>query len=152
MEPVQNMRGAGCHHARQSAHAVATVGQHRNGRGPRQVRQNRAKPAVGPFILAGDEAEVAVIAAGGHGLADHDLEIAFFVIPVPDVAAIDANHDRGIDASEYGNLVLVKNAGKGAPPLARFDADGNGKLAFPEYVKLVEALAPRQAAGPGATK
>lgn len=67
-------------------------------------------------------------------------------------AAIDANHDRGIDASEYGNLVLVKNAGKGAPPLARFDADGNSKLAFPEYVKLVEALAPRQAADPGATK
>ncbi len=67
-------------------------------------------------------------------------------------AAIDANRDGGLDAGEYANLVLVKNAGRAAPPLARFDANADGKLAFPEYVKLVEALAPRQATGPGATK
>lgn len=67
-------------------------------------------------------------------------------------AAIDANHDGAIDASEYGNLVLIKQAGKAAPPLARFDANGDGKLEFPEYVKLVQALAPQQDAGKGGKK
>ncbi len=67
-------------------------------------------------------------------------------------ATIDANYDRGIDASEYRNLVLVRNAGKEAPPLARFDADGSGKLEFAEYVRLVEALAPKSPAGRGAGK
>jgi hypothetical protein len=42
--------------------------------------------------------------------------------------------------------MLVKNAGKAAPPLARFDADGDGKLEFAEYVRLVETLAPQQQA------
>ena len=61
-------------------------------------------------------------------------------------AALDANHDGAIDASEYGNLVLIKNAGKNAPPLARFDANADGKLAFGEYLKLVETLAPKESA------
>ena len=56
-------------------------------------------------------------------------------------ASIDANHDGGIDATEYANLVLIKQAGKAAPPLARFDANANTKLEFAEYVKLFEALA-----------
>jgi len=58
-------------------------------------------------------------------------------------AAIDANNNRAIDPNEFTNLVLVKNAGRNAPPLSRFDANGNGKLEFGEYVKLVEALAPK---------
>lgn len=66
-------------------------------------------------------------------------------------AAIDANHDRMIDAGEYANLLLIKESGKSAPPLAGFDADGNGKLGFDEYVKLVETLAPQQS-GKGTTK
>ncbi|TCT25217.1 EF-hand domain-containing protein [Thermomonas haemolytica] len=67
-------------------------------------------------------------------------------------AAIDANHDGAIDASEYGNLVLIKQAGKAAPQLARFDANGDGKLEFAEYVKLVQTLAPQQDAGKGGKK
>ncbi|MCR6495111.1 hypothetical protein LJB71_01835 [Thermomonas sp. S9] len=67
-------------------------------------------------------------------------------------AALDTNHDGAIDASEYGNLVLIKQAGKAAPPLARFDANGDGKLEFVEYVKLVQALAPPQDAGKGGKK
>ena len=67
-------------------------------------------------------------------------------------AAIDSNRDGGLDAAEYANLVLVKNAGRAAPPLAQFDVDGNGKLAFAEYVKLVEALAPRPASGKDAPR
>jgi Ca2+-binding EF-hand superfamily protein len=59
-------------------------------------------------------------------------------------AAIDADHDRAIDAHEYANLVLVERAGKAAPPLARFDADGDGRLEFAEYARLVATLAPRE--------
>ena len=66
-------------------------------------------------------------------------------------ATIDANHSGAIDPTEYPNLVLIKNAGRNAPPLSRFDANGNGKLEFGEYVKLVEALSPRpQAQQPAA--
>jgi hypothetical protein len=35
-----------------------------------------------------------VIAPQGHRLADDDLEVALFVVPVPDVAAINADDDR----------------------------------------------------------
>lgn len=63
---------------------------------------------------------------------------------------IDANDDGGIDASEYGQLLLVKQAGRQAPPLARFDANANGKLEFGEYVELVRAMAPRPKATGGA--
>jgi Ca2+-binding EF-hand superfamily protein len=57
-------------------------------------------------------------------------------------ATVDANHSGAIEAAEYGNLVLVKNAGKSAPPLARFDANADGKLQFAEYLKLVQGMAP----------
>lgn len=67
-------------------------------------------------------------------------------------ATIDGNHDGAIEASEYGNLLLIKNAGKAAPPLARFDANANGKLEFAEYIKLVEAMAPQSAQAKGAQK
>jgi len=64
-------------------------------------------------------------------------------------AAGDANHDRAIDAVEYAGLVLVRQAGSHAPPLSRFDADGDGSLAFAEYMRMVEALAPRPTADAG---
>ncbi|RZA13152.1 MAG: hypothetical protein EOP93_20750, partial [Lysobacteraceae bacterium] len=61
-------------------------------------------------------------------------------------STIDANKSGAIEVGEYANLVLVKNAGKSAPPLARFDTNANGKLEFNEYVGLVQALAPQEAA------
>jgi hypothetical protein len=30
----------------------------------------------------------------GHGFANHDLEVVFLVVPVPDIAAVDADDDR----------------------------------------------------------
>lgn len=57
---------------------------------------------------------------------------------------VDANRNRAIDPAEYGNLVLVKQAGKSAPQMSTFDLDRDGKLAFGEYVKLVQALAPQE--------
>ncbi len=61
-------------------------------------------------------------------------------------ALIDANKSGAIEASEYGNLVLIKEAGNSAPPLATFDANKDGKLQPAEYVKLVSTLAPQEAA------
>jgi len=61
-------------------------------------------------------------------------------------ASLDGNHDGAIDSNEYGTLALIKQAGRAAPPLARFDGNGNGKLEFAEYLKLVEALVPKPAA------
>ena len=62
---------------------------------------------------------------------------------------VDANNNGGIDASEYGTLELIKKAGRSAPPMSRFDANRDGRLGFGEYLKLVEALAPKPAQGQG---
>lgn len=61
-------------------------------------------------------------------------------------AIIDANNSGAIEASEYGNLVLIKQAGNSAPPLATFDTNKDGKLQPAEYLKLVSTLAPKEAA------
>ena len=58
---------------------------------------------------------------------------------------VDANKNDAIDPAEYGTLVLVKQAGKNAPQMSVFDANKDGKLAFGEYVKLVQTLAPQEA-------
>ena len=58
---------------------------------------------------------------------------------------VDANRNGAIDPPEYGGLLLVKNAGARAPQMSTFDANKDGKLAFPEYVRLVQALAPQDA-------
>jgi len=57
---------------------------------------------------------------------------------------IDSNRNSAIDPSEYSTLVLIKNAGKSAPPLSTFDSNKDGKLQLTEYLKLVQTLAPRQ--------
>ena len=64
---------------------------------------------------------------------------------------VDVNKNNAIDPAEYGNLVLVKQAGKNAPQMSVFDGNRDGKLAFGEYVKLVQTLS-AQAAGKSATK
>ena len=59
---------------------------------------------------------------------------------------VDVNKNAAIDPAEYGTLILIQNAGRSAPPLSSFDSNKDGKLEFGEYVKLVQALAPREAA------
>ncbi len=59
-------------------------------------------------------------------------------------ASVDTNKNGRIDPAEYGALILVKNAGKSAPPLSRFDANKDGKLELGEYIKLVQVLAPKE--------
>jgi hypothetical protein len=55
--------------------------------------------------------------------------------------AVDTNKNDAIDAGEYGSLVLVKRAGKSAPPLSSFDTNKDQRLEFDEYVELVQRLA-----------
>src|SRR5689334_25161220 len=40
-----------------------------------------------------DQAEIPAFTPRGQGLADHDLEVAFLVMPVADVAAVEADDD-----------------------------------------------------------
>ena len=61
-------------------------------------------------------------------------------------AAVDTNKNGAIDPGEYGNLLLVKQAGKNAPQMSVFDGNRDGKLEFGEYVRLVQALAPKEPA------
>ena len=60
-------------------------------------------------------------------------------------ATVDANKNDAIDPGEYGSLVLVKQAGKSAPQMSVFDGNRDGKLEFAEYVRLVQAMAPKDA-------
>jgi Ca2+-binding EF-hand superfamily protein len=57
---------------------------------------------------------------------------------------IDANHDGGLDASEYASLLLVRDAGRNAPELSAFDRNDDRRLQFAEYLALVARLAPAQ--------
>lgn len=59
--------------------------------------------------------------------------------------AMDANHDGALDAGEYANLMLVKRAGKAAPPLSAFDVNKDQRLEFGEYVALVRKLGTQMA-------
>jgi Ca2+-binding EF-hand superfamily protein len=54
---------------------------------------------------------------------------------------VDGNHDGAIDAGEYGNLLLVRQAGKSAPQLPAFDANHDQRLQFGEYLSLVGSMA-----------
>ena len=66
--------------------------------------------------------------------------------PSRSLVAVDTNNNGAIDPGEYGSLVLVKQAGKNAPQMSTFDGNRDGKLGFGEYVKLVQALAPKEPA------
>ncbi|HWU70177.1 MAG TPA: hypothetical protein VN017_02325 [Pseudoxanthomonas sp.] len=54
--------------------------------------------------------------------------------------SIDADRSGALEAGEYANLALVKQAGQAAPGLPAFDADKDGRLEFDEYVAAVRAL------------
>ena len=54
---------------------------------------------------------------------------------------VDVDRSGAIEAGEYANLVLVKQAGAAAPGLAAFDANKNQKLEFAEYLTVVRRLA-----------
>lgn len=55
-------------------------------------------------------------------------------------AAMDTDKNGSLDAAEYANLELIKNAGKSAPPMSAFDTDKNQRLDFKEYVNAVNYM------------
>jgi hypothetical protein len=57
--------------------------------------------------------------------------------------AVDADKSGALESGEYANLVLVKRAGKAAPPLSAFDANKDQRLQFAEYLDLVRKLGTR---------
>ena len=54
---------------------------------------------------------------------------------------LDRNSDGSLDGAEYAHLALVLQAGKAAPALEAFDADGDKRLQFNEYVSSVRTMA-----------
>lgn len=60
-------------------------------------------------------------------------------------AAMDADKSGALDEHEYAGLLLIKQAGKTAPPFSAFDANGDRTLGFAEYLALVQKLAPAPA-------
>src|SRR5690606_20228832 len=54
---------------------------------------------------------------------------------------LDRNDDGGLDGAEYASLALVMQAGKDAPALAAFAANGDKRLQFDEYVASVRTRA-----------
>ncbi|MDQ2703326.1 MAG: EF-hand domain-containing protein [Pseudomonadota bacterium] len=53
---------------------------------------------------------------------------------------LDRNDDGGLDGAEYASLALVLRAGNDAPALDAFDANGDKRLQFNEYIASVRAL------------
>lgn len=64
-------------------------------------------------------------------------------------AAVDLDRSGVIEAGEYARLRLIKSLGAKAPPLSRFDGDGDGALGLEEYARLVRELAQAGAAQDG---
>jgi hypothetical protein len=64
---------------------------------------------------------------------------------------LDANRNGGIDANEYANLLLVRDAGGNAPALSAFDRNGDKRLQFAEYLALVSRMAPARQHAAGKT-
>ncbi len=53
---------------------------------------------------------------------------------------LDRNGDESLDGAEYATLALVMQAGKDAPAMAGFDANGDKRLQFDEYIASVRSL------------
>src|ERR687898_2615552 len=86
--------------------AVSTVGQEGELLVDLQVlgTQHLEQPAFWLVIMSLNQAEVAVVPNLGHRLADDDLELLPFVVPVAQVGAVDANDDWPL---QYGQLLAV---------------------------------------------
>lgn len=54
--------------------------------------------------------------------------------------AHDANKSGFIEATEFANLPIIKQSGKSAPMMSAYDANGDQKLDFKEYISLVETM------------
>jgi hypothetical protein len=58
--------------------------------------------------------------------------------------AHDTNKNGCLNAAEYAQLTLIKNAGPAAPPMAQFDVQKNQCLDFKEYVGVIDYMLKHQ--------
>src|SRR5918995_5953185 len=100
------MLSAGRDPVQETADAVAAVGQEGEVLVDLQVlgAQHLEQPAFWLVIMGLNQAEVAVIPNLGYRLADDDLELLPFVVPVPQVGAVDADDDRAL---RHGQLLAI---------------------------------------------
>ena len=75
---------------------------------------------------------------GGWAMARNDLIVQRLAA---EFQRQDANKNSKIEASEYGNLMLVKRLGASAPALATFDKNKDAGLDFNEYLEFVKTAA-----------
>ena len=106
VEPVEIILGTGRNPVQEAADAVAAVGQEGEALVHPQVlgAQHLEQPAFWLVIMGLNQAEVAVVPNLRHRLADDDLELLPFVVPVAQVCAVDANDDRPL---RYGQPLAV---------------------------------------------
>src|ERR687898_3050099 len=83
--------------------AVSTVGQEGELLVDLQVlgAQHLEQPAFWLVIMGLNQAEVAVVPNLRHRLADDDLELLPFVVPVAQVGAVDADNDRPLRQGQF---------------------------------------------------
>ena len=138
----------------EDAFTAVTLGTERAGNGV-LVDDDGTILTIGYLVMEAEE--IWLTTNDGRVVPGHVIESMWFQIdiaqPRNDGATIDLatrmirrHLELGWD-EQYGGLLLVKQAGNKAPQMAVFDANKDGKLAFGEYVKLVQALAPQDAGG-----
>src|ERR671910_2747968 len=90
------MLSAGRDPVQEAADAVAAVGQEGEALVDLQVlgAQHLEQPAFWLVIMSLNQVAVAVVPNLGYRLADDDLELLPFVVPVAQVGAVDADDDR----------------------------------------------------------
>src|SRR3954471_16861890 len=95
-EPVEISLGTERDPIQEAADAVAAIGQEGEALVDPQIlgTQHLEQPASWLVIMGLDQAEGAVVPNLRHRLADDDLELLAFVVPVAQVGAVDADDDR----------------------------------------------------------
>src|SRR4051794_33503883 len=106
VEPVEVILGTGRDPIQEAADAVAAIGQEGQALVHPQILavQHLEQPAFWLVIMGLNQAEVAVVPNLGHRLADNDLELLPFVVPVAQVGAVDADDDWPL---RYGQLLAI---------------------------------------------
>jgi hypothetical protein len=95
MEPVEDVLGLRGEQLRQCSDFLATIGQEGDILIGLQALtlEHIKQSALRLAIVAMHQTDVSGVAVFGHRLANDDLEVGLSVLPVPDVAAIQADHD-----------------------------------------------------------
>jgi hypothetical protein len=144
VEPVEISLGTGRYPIQEAADAVTAVGQEGEALVHPQIlgTQHLEQPAFWLVIMSLNQAEVAVVPNLRHRLADDDLELLPFVVPVAQVGAVDADDDWPL---RRGQLLAVGRVA------FNFSEAGLSLAEFSLLSKcdLVQVVANSRGVGPG---